>query len=108
MRLRNILEIPMLSKVNKVSKDNPIFVFFLLYFVPTPLLILTPPFINFSKSLKPPHLFWPPLFIMNLRVQCIWMTSRVLHNPDPVGTTELFNMYVNSQSDLTDVTSHKK
>ena len=32
----------MLSEVNKVNKDNPIFVSFLLYFVPTPL-ILTPP-----------------------------------------------------------------
>ena len=35
----------------------------------TPPLILTPPpFINFSKSLKPPRLFWSPPFIMNLRV----------------------------------------
>ena len=51
----------MLSKVNK---DNPIFVSFLLYFVPTPPLILTPLFFKFSKSLKPP----PPPLIMNLRV----------------------------------------
>ena len=36
MRLRNILEIPMLSEVNKVNKDNPIFVSFLLYLVLTP------------------------------------------------------------------------
>ena len=59
----------MLSEVNKVNKDNPIFVSFLLYFVPTPPLILTPPFINFSKSLKPPpFILTPPPFIMNLRV----------------------------------------
>ena len=51
----------MLSEVNKVDKDNHIFVSFHLYFVPPPL-ILTPPFINFSKSLKPPP------FIMNMRV----------------------------------------
>ena len=37
--LRNILEIPMLSEVNKVSKNNPNFVSSLLYFVPTPRLI---------------------------------------------------------------------
>ena len=34
-RLRNILETPMLSEVNKVFKDNPNFVSSLLYFVPT-------------------------------------------------------------------------
>ena len=34
-RLRNILEIPMLSEV-KVFKDNPIFVSFRIYFVSTP------------------------------------------------------------------------
>ena len=33
-RLRNILEIPMLSEVNKVFKDNPNFVSSLLYFLP--------------------------------------------------------------------------
>ena len=60
-RLRNILEIPMLSEV-KVFKDNPNFVSSLSYFVPTPRLIisqnrwslpfnLTPPFImNMSKK----------------------------------------------------------
>ena len=34
--LHNILEILMLSEVNKVFKDNPNFVSSLLYFVPTP------------------------------------------------------------------------
>ena len=54
--VRNILEIPMLSEVNKVFKIIPIFVSSLLYFVPTL------PFNNFSKSLKPPPpcLIWPP------------------------------------------------
>ena len=32
--LLNILEIPMLSEVNKVFKDNPNFISSLLYFVP--------------------------------------------------------------------------
>ena len=41
--VRNILEIPMLNELNKVFKDNPIFVSSLLYFVPTPPFILTPP-----------------------------------------------------------------
>ena len=50
----NILEIPMLSEVNKVNKDNSIFVSFLLYVVSTPSSILNPPFNNFSKSLNPP------------------------------------------------------
>ena len=36
-RLHNILDIPMLSEVNKVFNDNPIFVFSLLYFVPNSL-----------------------------------------------------------------------
>ena len=53
----------MLSEVNKVNKDNSIFVSFLLYFVPIPPLILTPPFNNFSKSLKPPVILTPPPFI---------------------------------------------
>ena len=35
-RLRNILEIPMLSEVNKVFKDNLNCVSSFLYFVPTP------------------------------------------------------------------------
>ena len=48
----------MLSEVN--TKDNPIFVSFLLYFVPTPPpLILTTPFNNLSKSLKPPVYYEP-------------------------------------------------
>ena len=51
-RLRNILEIPMLSEVNKVFKDNPDFVSSLLYFVP-PTVYFDPPFKNFSKSLYP-------------------------------------------------------
>ena len=53
----------MLSEVNKVNKDNPIFVSFLLYFVATPHpLILIPPLINFSKSLKaPPFILTPRL-----------------------------------------------
>ena len=34
--LRNILEIPMLSEVNEIFKDNPNFVSSLSYFVPTP------------------------------------------------------------------------
>ena len=61
-RLRNILEIPMLSEVN-IFKDNP-----LLYFIPS--VYFDPPFNTFSKSLKPPRLIWPPPppFIMNLRV----------------------------------------
>ena len=42
-RLRNILEILMLSEVNEVNKDNPIFVSFLLYFVPTPPAYFDPP-----------------------------------------------------------------
>ena len=54
-RLRNILEILMSSEVNKVFKDNPIF----LYFVPTPRLII------FQNPLTPP----PPPFVMNLRVR---------------------------------------
>ena len=67
-RLRNILEIPMLSEVNKVDKDNPIFVSFLLYFVPPA--YFDPPFNNFSKSLNrpPPPVYFDPPFIMNLRV----------------------------------------
>ena len=36
-RLHNLLDIPMLSEVNKVFNDNPIFVFSLLYFVPNSL-----------------------------------------------------------------------
>ena len=52
----------MLRKVNKVNKDNPVFVSFLLCFVPTPPLILTLPFINFSKSLKPPLYFDLPVY----------------------------------------------
>ena len=51
--LRNILEIPMLSQVNKVFRNNPISVSSLLYFVPIPA-YFDPPFNNFSKSLKPP------------------------------------------------------
>ena len=35
-RFHNILEMPMLSEVNKVYKDNYIFVSFLLYFAPNP------------------------------------------------------------------------
>ena len=66
----------MLSEVNKASKDNPIFVSFLLYFVPTPLLILTPPFINFSKPLKPPPFILTPPFIMNLRVGRVGVLRR--------------------------------
>ena len=50
-RLRNILEIPMLSEVN-IFKDNPNFVPSLLYFIPS--VYFDPPFNNFSKSLKPP------------------------------------------------------
>ena len=50
----------MLSKVNKVNKDNPIFVSFLLYFVPTLLpFILTPP------------------FIMNLRVRTLSVNPKI-------------------------------
>ena len=47
----------MLSEVNK---DNPIFVSFLLYFVPHPPAYSDPPFINFSKSLKPPPVYYEP------------------------------------------------
>ena len=48
----------MLSEVNK---DNPVFVSFLLYFVPTPRLFdPPPPFINFSKSLKPSPVYYEP------------------------------------------------
>ena len=50
-----MLEIPMLSEVNK---DSHTFISFLLHFVPPP----PPPFINFSKSLKPPCLFLPPVY----------------------------------------------
>ena len=59
-RFRNLLEIPTLSEVNKVFKDNPIFISYLLYFVPIPPYILTPPpppFNNFSKFLKLPLVF---------------------------------------------------
>ena len=55
----------MLSEVNKVNKDNPIFVSFLLYFVSTPSAYFDPPppFNIFSKSLKaPPHYFDPPIY----------------------------------------------
>ena len=99
-RLRNILEIPMLSEVNKVNKDNPIFVSFLLYFVPTPPLprLFCPPFINFSKSLKlPPFILTPPPFIMNLSVfvfmqPLLWSTSypsppSLSHDPSPHSNT---------------------
>ena len=46
----------MLSKINKVNKDNPIFVSFSLFFVPIslpPPAYFDSPFNNFSKSLKP-------------------------------------------------------
>ena len=56
----SILEIPMLSEVNKVNKDNSIFVSFLLYVVSTPSFILNPPFNNFSKSLSPPPFILTP------------------------------------------------
>ena len=39
-QLRNILEILMLSEVNKLFKDNPNLVSSLLCFVPTPRLII--------------------------------------------------------------------
>ena len=54
----------MLSEVNKVNKDNPIFISFLLYFVPTPCAYFdSPPFNNFSKSLKtPPFILTPPIY----------------------------------------------
>ena len=69
-RLRNILEIPMLSEVNKVNKDNLSFVSFLFYFVPTPpaRAYFDPPFNNFSNPWSPPFNLTPP-FIMNLRVR---------------------------------------
>ena len=68
-RLRNILEIPMLSEVNKVFKDNPNFVSSLLYFVlmHSPF-ILSPSLINFQNPWSPPVYIWPPPFSMNLRV----------------------------------------
>ena len=50
----------MLSEVNKVSKDNPIFVSFLLYFLPTPPLILTPRLLIFQNPWSPPVYFDPP------------------------------------------------
>ena len=67
-RLRIIPEIPILSEVNKVFKDNPNFVSSLLYYVTTSSFILTapppppPPFNNFSQSLKLPRLIWPPVY----------------------------------------------
>ena len=70
MRLRNILEIPMLSEVNKVNKDNPIFVSFLLYLVltPTPTRLFWPPgLLIFQNSWSPPFILTPPS-IMNPRV----------------------------------------
>ena len=53
----------MLSEINKVNKDNPIFVSFLLYFVPIslPPAYFDPRLINFQNP-------WSPPFIMNLRV----------------------------------------
>ena len=60
-RLRNILEIPMLSEVNKMFKDNPIFFSFLLsvLFPPNPV-YFDPPFNNFSKSSKYTRLILAP------------------------------------------------
>ena len=52
-----MLEIPMLSEVNKVFKDNPNFIYFYILFPSTPRLII------FQNPLTP-----PPPFIMNLRV----------------------------------------
>ena len=57
-------EIPMLSEVNKVLKDNLIFVCSLLYFVPTPHPVYfavtpAPRLINFQNPWSPPP---PPLF----------------------------------------------
>ena len=51
----------MLSEINKVNKDNPIFVSFLLYFVPIspPPAYFDPPFNKFSKSLKPSVYYEP-------------------------------------------------
>ena len=62
----------MLSEVNKVKKDNPIFVIFLLYLLLPPA-YFDPPFINFSNFLKPP----PPPFSVNLRVYMIKSKTNV-------------------------------
>ena len=78
-RLRNIIEIPMLSEVNKVSKIILFSSLSFFYILPPPL-ILIPPFNNFSKSLKPPPPVYfdppPPPFIMNLRVSAFIEITR--------------------------------
>ena len=80
-RLRNILEIPMLSEVNKVNKDNPIFVSFLLY-VSNPRLFFQNPW-SPSVSLDPPP---PTPLIMILRVEDI--------------TTEKKNPHISEHSEI--------
>ena len=52
----------MLSEVNKVDKDNPILVFFLLYFVPTPRLFWPPRLLIFQNPWSPPVYFDPPVY----------------------------------------------
>ena len=52
----------MLSEVNKVNKDNPIFVSFLFYFVPPA--YFDSPFNKISKSLKPSVYYKPESFYL--------------------------------------------
>ena len=64
----------MLCEVNKVYKDNDIFVYFLLYFVPTPTAYFDLPVHSFFKILEAPPFILTPPFIMNLRVDILKCT----------------------------------
>ena len=88
----------MLSEVNKVYKNNSIFAYFLLYFVPTPPLILTSPFINFSKSLKPPPVYFdPPVYY---EPESILLNDRGVRRSDFLGSEILAtNDYFGSMKD---------
>ena len=51
----------MLSEANKVDKDNPIFVSFLLYFVPPPPRLIWTPIYQFFKIFEaPPPVYFDP------------------------------------------------
>ena len=68
----------MLSKVNKVFKDNLIFVSSLkLYFVPAPHLFLPPPphLIIFQNPWRPLFNLPHPVYYMNLRAIELWTTG---------------------------------
>ena len=58
----------MLSKVNKVNKDNPIFACSFIFCPHPPRLFWPPSLLIFQTPWSPPFILTPP-FLMNLRVQ---------------------------------------